>query len=132
MFIYEDGGDITVAKKVDTDPAVEVCSVGGGDATIDLTAGTIDGETCPGLRWAEGVAPGYDVSFVDAENVTGSYDLTVDTSGAGSVDATNVDTGGSNDPYAAPAIYSTSFEVHYESPSLTYRTDVRVAPGEPE
>lgn len=131
-FVYDDGGKITVAKKVDTAGAVEVCSVADSEARIDLTSGTIQGEPCPGLVWAEGVSPGYDVSFADGENVSGSYDLTVNTSGSGTVDTTNVSTGPSNDPYFVPAVYSASFDVGYMSPTLTYRTHVRVAPGEPE
>lgn len=126
-FVYTDGGDVTVATSTGGTPA-EVCSASAATATIDFTAGTINGQECGGLAWGEGVSAGYDLAFEHGGNATGTYNLTVDTT---AVDTDNLNDGGPA-PYHVPAVYSVEFGLVYESPTVLYRTEVRVAPGEPE
>ncbi|WP_128478059.1 DUF7261 family protein [Halorussus pelagicus] len=132
--IYDDGGAITVAVKNGSEAsATAVCSVMVSEATIDLTSGTVGGQRCPALVWANGVAAPYDVAFENADDATGTYGVTVNTSAAG----TDVRTGNvagpgtSSSPRSAPAVYAARFEIHFETPTLTYHTTVRSAPGEP-
>lgn len=126
-FIYSDSGDISVATKTTGSPT-EVCSTSATRATIDLTEGSIDDETCDGLSWARGVGSPYELSFQDGNNATGTYNLTVDTT---TVDTENLNAGGPS-PYFVHAVYSVTFDISYETRTLTYRSTVRVAPGEPE
>ena len=130
-YVYDSGTEVVVATSIDGGGPTDVCSVAASEATVDLTRGTIDGEPCPGLNWAEGLGSDYDVEFHNGENASGTYDATVDVTGA-SIDSANVDAAPSTTVYAVPAVYSVSFEIYYESRTLTYRSNVRVAPGEPE
>lgn len=120
--------DVTVATDAGGTVS-EHCSVDASEVTIDLSGGTVDGEPCPGLRWAEGVSPPYDVKYRNGENATGTYNLTANTTSTG---ALNDGRSNPTSPYWVPAVYSAEFSIRYESPTLTYRTHVRVAPGEPE
>jgi hypothetical protein len=133
--IYDDGGEITIAVENGTEgTASRACSVSGPEATVDLTAGTINGTPCSGLVWANELSGAYDVAFENAASATGTYGLTVDTSAAG----TDVQTGNFEGPNAgasprwAPAVYAAEFEIHFETPSVAFDTTVRTAPGEAE
>ncbi|WP_135851368.1 DUF7261 family protein [Halorussus salinus] len=132
--VYDDGGAITVAVKNASETTADpVCSVTAASATVDLTSGTVGGTRCPALDWAKGVAAPYDVRFDNADDATGTYEVTVDTSAA----ATAVQTGNfagpgaSSSPRWAPAVYAAAFEIHFETPNVAFHTTVRAAPGEP-
>ena len=133
--IYDDGGAITVAVKNGSESEVDsVCSVTGPEATVDLTAGTINGTRCSGLVWANGVATPYNVEFDNAGEVTGTYALTVDTSAA-ETDVQTSNFAGPEDgesPHWIPAVYAAEFEIRFETPNVAFDTTVRTAPGEPE
>lgn len=130
--IYRDGGsNVSVATSVDGAAPVEVCSVAGTNVTVDLTSGTVAGEPCPGLDWAEGLGSPYDVRIRNGGNATGTYELTIGLEGAAAVDGGNVSAGPSDTVYHVPAVYAVSFDIHFETSSLEYRAEVRVAPGEP-
>lgn len=128
--IYQNGStdDISVAVH-DGVAADQVCSLDAPTATVDLTRGTINGSDCPGLVFAEDVPPGYDIEYRDGGNATGTYDLTVNTTTTG---ALNDGRTNPTSPFWVPAVYSAMFDIHFQTPRLTYRTTVRVAPGEPE
>lgn len=111
-------------------PVTEHCSVDAAEVTLNLSSGTIDEDDCPGFLWAEGVSSPYSVEYVNGDNATGTYNLTVNTTSMGA--SLNDGTSNPTSPYYVPAVYSASFEVSYRSPTLTYRTEIRVAPGEPK
>ncbi|WP_158057454.1 DUF7261 family protein [Halorussus halophilus] len=127
-YVYDDGG-ITVAVKNGTDAAEVACTASGPKATIDLTAGTLNGTTCPKLQYATGVASPHDVAFRNGERATGTYELTLTPDGAQTGNFASADAGDS--PWAAPAVYAATFEIHFETPTVTYHATVRVAQGEP-
>lgn len=120
--------DVTVATG-DGASVTEHCTVDASEVTINLSDASVGGDRCSGLRWAEGVTAPYSVEFVNGDNVTGTYNLTVNSTSMGTL---NNGTTNPTSPYYVPAVYSATLTLHYESPTLTYRTDVRVAPGEPE
>lgn len=137
VYLYNDtaNDEITVAVKNGTESTPhDVCSASGPEATVDLTAGTINGSACPQLAWAAGVSAPYDVAFRNARDVTGTYAMTVATPDGAT---TNVETGNfagadaEESPRAVPAVYAAEFEIHFETPSVAFHTTVRVAPGEP-
>lgn len=107
-----------------------VCQAPSARPEIDVTGGTVGGSECRALVFAEGVSPPYDVRYERADNLTGTYGLVVDNetlaSEAGSDDRYASD----GSPYATPAIYSAHVTVDYRTPRLTYRTRVRISPGE--
>ncbi len=133
--------------KNDSDTTVvEDCEVTkdspGTNITIDVTGGSIDGEECDALRTAPsgenfhfgagtGVEPGtsdtYDISFDNADEITGTYSLVV--YDGGSLDV-SLDL--SDDTKSSTALYDVTVEYTYLTTDLRYETDVRVAPGEPD
>lgn len=132
-FFYEDGSNnVTVATSIGGGPRTDVCTVDASNATIDLTRGEIEGEPCPGLNWSEGLTGDYTVEYENGENATGTYNVTIADPGGATIDPDNVDDGSPTSVYHVPAVYGVSFEISYESPTLRYRSEVRVAPGEPE
>lgn len=135
MYVYDDGGITVAVKNGSEGSATAVCSVSGPEATIDLTAGTINGSACPELVWAKGVSAPYDVAFRSGDEATGTYNLTVATPDGTTADVKTSNFAGPGDedsPRAVPAVYAAEFEIHFETPNVAFHTTLRVAPGEPE
>lgn len=126
LYVYrnETTGDLAVA--VDDGGMDEIWSTGDPEARIDLLEETINGDSRSEVNFTDDVTGAYEISFVNGDDAFGTYNLTVR---GDSVD--------SND-YAAPPdspdyvaiVYSVDLPLHYESPTVTYRTTVRVRPGE--
>ncbi|WP_137287128.1 DUF7261 family protein [Halorussus salinisoli] len=135
VYLYNDtDDDVAVAVQNGTDTPELACTTSGPEATVDLTRGTLNGSACPKLVWATDLDSPYRVEFQNADEAIGTYELTADESGG----ATDVETGnfaGANaeeSPRAVPAVYAAEFDLHFETPDLTFHTTVRVARGEPE
>lgn len=130
VYIYQNGGTPTVSVKNGSDPVTtDVCSPGASTpVTVNLTAGTVNGQSCPPLSFAEGTSSPHNINFTNGTNAEGTYNLTVDTT----TGITGFNPVGSGQPYEVPAVYSVEADVLYETPRLRYNDTVRVAPGEPE
>lgn len=137
-YVYENSNnDIAVAvKNASETEALEVCSVDSDTATVGFTAGTLAGEDCPGLDWANGLSDRYHVEFRNGDEAAGTYELTVRTQDEGSLATENLADGTAvadpDSPYWVPTVYAVEVEVAYESSPLTYRAPLRIAPGEPD
>jgi len=98
-----------------------------GNHTVDLTAGTVNGEPFDALVWAEGVQTGsdsFDVRYENGSEARGTYRFAVDDRDGGSpLDA-------SSRPYVVEGIYSVEVEILHRTPELTYGDVIRLAPGE--
>ncbi|MFB6353665.1 MAG: hypothetical protein ABEJ92_06220 [Halobacteriales archaeon] len=108
------------------------CTAPTGTPVIDVTAGTIDGEDCSGLDFAEGLEPPYDISIGHGDNITGTLSMVVNGSTLAGVPDEDLAADGSGQPFAAHAVYATTIDIVYETPRLYYNTTVRVAPGDPD
>lgn len=110
------------------------CTAGSTTPRIDVTAGTIDGEPCEGLRFADGLEGPYDIRFENGDNVTGTFSIVINDTAP----VTNVDTDndlvahGDGNPFATHAVYSANVTVVYQTPRLYYEAVIRVAPEEPD
>lgn len=125
LFVYEtDDTDISV-RIVNASGESGVCTASGESVRIDLTAGTVGGDDCSNLSFAEGVSPPYNVTYANADRIAGTYELTVDrrlsTDPHYSTDAS---------PSITPAIYAVNASVTYRSSDLRYVTEIRIEPGE--
>ncbi|MBX0298256.1 DUF7261 family protein [Haloarcula nitratireducens] len=135
-YIYKNSTHILLAVKNESDTSptpLPSCAVSGPTATIDLTTGTVNGTDCPGLTWAKGVSGPYDVEYQNGDAARGTYELTVaQSAGMDTLRDTHLygPTSGQSPSYSY-AVYSTSFEIVYETRTLHYRAPVRVAPEEP-
>jgi hypothetical protein len=108
-----------------------VCSSGSSTPWINVTEGTVDGEDCDALTFPEGVDTPYEISYDNADNVTGTFSLVLanDTLAGNPGPHLNA---GSPSPYAEHALYSANLSVTYQTPRLFYNMTIRVAPGEPD
>lgn len=132
VYLYNDSDDdIAVAVQNGTDPIEVACTASGPEATIDLTRGTINGSACPKLVWATGLDAPYDVTFRNADEVTGTYESTVDAPESAIRKTNFAGPGDSESPRWAYAIYAVEADLHFETPNVAFHTTVRVAPGEP-
>jgi hypothetical protein len=134
VYVYDDGGAITVAVDNETDPLTDICSTTDASPRLDLTAGTLAGDHCPGLAFGEGVDGQYDIEYTNADHAAGTYNLTVqrDPDAASSVIGDNFDgpaTGTA--PYYAYAVYDATVDVRYRADGLRFTDRIRVARGEP-
>lgn len=100
------------------------------NVTVDLTAGTVNGQRFPGLVWAEGVQnetepyDAYDIRYENGDRATGTYGFVVDDRDGSSP------LNGSSRPSVVDGIYGVEVEVFHRTPELTYRDVIRLAPGE--
>lgn len=114
-----------------------------GPVVIDVTEGTIDGQSCPALdvvsgeetHLGAGVPTPYNITFTNGDNIEGRYSLVVDNATLGSNPDVSAGVGepGTTDtqPYAYPAMYSATVEASYYTDIVEYRTEIRVTPGDP-
>jgi hypothetical protein len=141
--IWEDGGTVTVRTHVNRSGSTTVtkeCSVDISKSyvQIDLTEGEIADEPCGALRqyadgsdyrFATGAGDTYNIYFRNADQVEGNFSATVHDDGLG---LPNIDLLGSEQPYAIEALYDVTVTFTYDTPTLHYETEIRVAPGEPD
>jgi hypothetical protein len=109
---------------VKTGGSYDTCTTSSPAFTINVSAGTVDGDDCPALDVGE-LPDSYDLEFRNATNVDGSYSVVVD----GDVDETRSPYGGS-EPRTRDLLYSMTVETVYRSPDLQYNGTRRIAPGE--
>lgn len=132
MYVYDPPDDSVGITVVDATGATENLSASETDVRIDVTNGTFDGDqNFTSYRDdGGGVEPPYTVTYANANNTKGTYNLTV--TGRivdGSIaDDGRYDTTGS--PRLDPRIVGATVTVSYQSADLTYRTTVRVTPGD--
>lgn len=150
MTVNASGGDAMVTVDPPTASPASCERDSSGGVTIDVTAGTADGEPCPALSrlsdgtkmaFGTGIAPGYNVSFENGDAVNGTYSMILEDDGF----ASPFDPAGQNnfgDPPDEPyhtdridipaAVYSMTVHYEFYTPQVGYEADVRVAPGEVE
>ncbi len=106
-----------------------ICAANNATPVIDVTAGTINGTTCEGLTFAEGIDRPYSIRINHGSNITGTYSMVVNntTLAANPTPHFPEDSG---QPFVSHAIYSANVSLVYQTPRLHYDTTVRIAPGE--
>lgn len=122
IYVYRDGGDVVVETATALDAACRVAA--DGTVTLDVTAGRLGDADC-GSLWPTEFGT-YDVSYQRGDAAVGTYELTA----AG--DESNVVFYPSDDDDVAvdPAVYDATVPIRYRSPTVTFETEVRIAPGE--
>lgn len=127
-------------RNATTDGSTTVSHEGVENITIDLTAGTIDGQRLPGPVWAGGVQgddepyDAYDIRHENGTEARGAYHLVVDEMDDPAADPDEpyggTPSNRSSRPYVAEAVYSVDVELRHRTPELTYGDVIRLAPGE--
>jgi hypothetical protein len=102
---------------------------------IDLTGGTIEGESCDALstgsgaenfHFGAGATDTYDITFANAGNIAGEFSVVVHPGGLLSLPS--IDSSVKSDT----ALYDVTVRYTHYTADLRYATDLRVAPGEPD
>ena len=101
------------------------CAVSNETAFVDLTEGTIGGESCATPAFGSDVSTPYDIRFENGSNVDGRYVLFVDRRPS-AIDDTQYGDGSA----VEPALYDATVRVSIQQPDLTYESNVTVAPEE--
>lgn len=99
------------------------CSTDDAVVEIDFVEGTVDGDRCNAVAAVLDGTPPVTISFENADNVSGTYALTIDGETAPAAD---FDETGS--PRTAPAIVGAELTVAYRSSTLTYVGTIEVEP----
>lgn len=131
------GVSVAVERTSAADPGACVAPVPeGSTATVDLTGGTLAGRRCAPLAAVDWSGDST-VAYRNATSAAGTYSFvfneSVGAATGGTVDESRYGDGAAGgSPHFAPAVYAAELDLGYRSPSLTYETRVRVAPGEPD
>lgn len=137
-YFYEGNDTIRFTTSTDGGSGIgsDVCEVeyDNGSATVDMTAGTVEGVTCDGIEWWDGEPPtSYDLRFINVSKATGTFNMTF-----GNNTELNVNTNFyASDPSDGPSdvenvLYSTTIPIRYQTATLSYEINITVAPGEPD
>ncbi|QKY19361.1 hypothetical protein B4589_002835 [Halolamina sp. CBA1230] len=134
VYLHQEGTDDVSVTVLDPDGNDDTCTVETGErAVIDITAGTVDGEPCPEMRFFGNLSEPYTIRYVDAvdggdDQVEGTYSVVVDRP------RDSLDTGAreGDQPSAVRTLYSAELRVTYRSANVYYQSEFRVAPGEPD
>lgn len=89
---------------------------------LNLTAGTINGTSCPALEFGEGVGAPYRLSYTYGTRASGRYNLTVDAATVGAVNQL----GEAALPFRSPAIYGIRYALTFRTDTVHYRDRVHV------
>lgn len=128
LFAYDDGG---VEVFVDPASGANETYAAGAEAELNVTDGTVNGsKEFPSFLEDGGLAAPYTVRYANADDVSGTYELTVD---GRIVDGSIADDdryGLTGSPRIEARIAAAEVGLRYRSPDLLYETNTTVASGE--
>lgn len=135
VYIYQSSSNldnVKIAVKNETGATVGTCEATTSRARVAITNRSLGGKDCPALHFFDELDENYHVQYNKAEQVKGTYSLTVDRTMA-DLDSTHYysDADGAS-PYITPGIYSAHFRLVYRGPETYYDDEFRIAPGEPD
>lgn len=126
MRMYLNLTDDNHAKvSVENSTVSQSCEGDSSQVSINITAGTISGDSCSAFSLLQTVEKPYDIHYRNAANATGTYDLTVNSTSLpanyGIVDS---------EPQSEVVLYSVWIDITYNHPDLRYSNTVEVTPEE--
>ena len=107
---------------VDGPSASGTCPITSDPVRINVTDGTVNGDPCSPLTFAEGVASPYELRYRNGNNATGTYELTVE--------GAPVEGNYGDNPSLSATVRDVTVRVSYRTPQLAYRTEIVVSGGE--
>lgn len=122
VLVFEDG----TRRAKHTEP--------GDTVEIDLTQGLVNGTEYENWTFAEGVGPSYTISYANGDTASGRYVFLVDRPRTAMLDDLADHYASRNDgdyPTTVPGLYRANVSVTLQRSTLTYETQVDVAPGSP-
>lgn len=140
-YVYQEGANNVSVDVVHPNGSQigSTCSVDTGSddhAVIELSTAQVGGQPCPAFtKLFRGLSAPYNVTYTNAvdgsgnEQINGTYSVVVDRPIGDLETGADENTG---EPYTAPALYSADLQITYRSSVVYYRTNLRVAPEEPD
>lgn len=135
LFAFSPNGSNQVNVTVEqANGSQTTCGPSDPSVDVDLVDGVFDpgGENCTFTSFLEdgGLDPPYTVRYVDADDVNGTYDLTVSGTVVEDTIADDDRYNATGSPRVEPALEAANVSIGYRSPDLRYRTETRVIRGE--
>ncbi len=112
----------------DAQGQIHECTVPTTNFWINVSKGTVDGNDCPGLNFADGLGTIDSIQYDNADQITGTYRVIANDT-EGNINDTppfGTDTSG---PFTERGIYGAKVEIDFERESLVFRTDRKAIPG---
>lgn len=103
-------------------PESGTCEAGGDPVRINVTAGTVGGEECAPLSFADGLSD-YRIEFRNGSNARGTYRLTV----RGDAETANLNA--DSPPTYREIVYDVAVRITYRTPRLSYEAEPRISGG---
>lgn len=128
MNVSEDSGDIVVG--IDSPGASGTCRTSAVPARINLTAGSLNGQPCDPLVFAEGLSPPYSIRYGHVDKIEGTYSLIVTNTTLADSPGPHLNSPGGGSPFATHAIYDADVRYVYQSPRIYLERTLRIAPGD--
>jgi len=142
LYVYRDTTVGTVNVTVVTNGSLtagsDPCSASGSNVFVNVTAGTVGGESCSALSFISDLQGSYAITYnktdsaVVGETANGTYHLIVDDRSVARSPGPRFNDAPGDSPWADAAVYAIEYDAVYQTSRLRYIADVRVAPGEPD
>jgi len=141
VFIYRNLTGPTVEVTVEnrtTGNKVGACSVASEHVIVNITGGTVGGESCSALSFLSDLKPPYAITYNETDTTSegptgnGTYHLFVDNATVADSPGPQFNDGPGDSPWADAAAYAVGFDAVYGTEQLRYEARIRIAPGEPD
>lgn len=126
VFVYNESNEVTVEVYDSAGNRIgSVCNVSdtASHATINVTDGTVGGNSCAALDFYDDLGATYDLEYGGTDNADGTYEVTANVTGGTAH--------GSHAPVSSATILAAEATITYRSPELYYETTIRYEPGGP-
>lgn len=131
LFAYDEGGDGAVTITVQPASEGTETSTAGSSAALNVTDGTVnESDAFTPFLEDDGLAAPYTVRYANADDVSGTYELTVDRKIVDGSIADDDRYGVTGSPRIEADISAAEVRLRYRSPDLLYETNATIASGE--
>lgn len=129
LHVYENtDGEVTVRTVRDGEVQAP-CTAAGGTVPIDLVEGTVAGDRCPTLSFADGLSGALDIEYRNPGRSAGTYEFRVDRVLTPETDA-RYRARGDGSPSATPNVYAATVRVTYETADVSVTRTHRLVAGD--
>jgi len=131
VFLYYNETENAVAVAAESAPGTldGTCHGNSGTVAVNLTEATVDGDSCGVLDFVADIDDPTELWYTEGTKATGTYTLLVNGS-TSLVEESNYNDVGDDGPHAVGRFHAVTVQSTYVSSAITYRTEIRVTPGE--
>ena len=125
VFVYNESNEVTVEVYDENGDRIgSVCNASAtdGHAAVDVTEGTVAGDSCAALESFDPLGSTHDLEYGGTANADGTYEVTANVTGGTAHDQ--------HAPDSSATILAAETTITYRSPELYYETTIRYEPGD--